>query len=184
MAPASIFKTKYGYVIKGKELSITWKSILVTLEIGLIVFLISSFDFGNIKPDLENGRKICFIAVLAVSILSTVFHEKRITINFPDGKITFIDGIKPFRNEVSVDINKVKCISINCVIEKGENSEIQFFNVDLIDRQFNAYQCCQSAQYEGMLRQFSEDLSAILQVPVEDKADTDGYGNVYRQRLF
>ena len=186
MDPEKFYKTSYGYEMRYREKPFTVLKILgVILLTAAFVVLCIFYNFRDFKLDIEYFQKTVLGVVLLFFIVSLIFHDRRIRIDLEHGRISFVNGINPFREEISVDRDKIRSISINCTITQDpESGESQIYYVDLIDNDRNAYNFYTSNKYDKKLIQFAGELSSMLNLPLEDTNEIEGWGYVYKKRII
>ena len=93
--------------------------------------------------------------------------------------------LRPWKQNIT-QINKfgIKEISINYEMDFIENAgEVCFYNLDLVDNDFNAYRIAKLEDCELILK-YGNELGEILNIKLLDNNDIEGYGNIYKRRII
>jgi hypothetical protein len=177
-----IVETKYGYkLFENKIMSVVSKIIftIIYLTIGFIIVLV---DFEKIIYPIQILTKIILCVVILFLIYGKLFLDK--TIKIYKDKIEFHIDSKPLKLKIikisKIDINE---ISINYEINYEEDSgEVYYYNLDLIDKEFNAYRLGKSKNYNKIFN-YGTKIVKILNAKFIDNNDIEGYGHVFKKRV-
>ena len=177
-----IKKTNYGYKIsKNKSDIVIFKSITIFLLLFLGISLVF-IDFEIAIFQMNILIKIISCMLLVFGIYYTIFSKK--TIYVDNNNIVFCLKIKYWKKEnVKLQINNIIEISINYEIKFEEDTgETYYYNLDLIDINYNAYRLGQSRDYNKILN-FGKEIENILNKKLIDKNHIEGYGNIFKKRI-
>ena len=180
------YKTSYGHVIKFKEKNLAaFKILTIPLLAAAFTVLCIFYNFEGFQLNTDYFRKTVLGIVLLFGIAGVLFYDRRIRIDLIHGKVFFIHGIKPFREDISANMHNLKAVSINSATTwNNKLGETTAYHVDLIDNDRNAYNCYTSYRYDQMLVQFADTLSRALELSVEDTNAVEGLGHAYRKRII
>jgi hypothetical protein len=177
-----IIKTNYGYkLIENKKISIIKKfiSLIILLLFGCSIYFI---DIKSIQFPIEIIIKIIISIIVIYEIYYTLLHDTSVKI-YKD-KIYFCIDLKPFKPEtIKLKYFDIKEISINYEMDYEEGGgEVYYYNLDIIDKDFNAYRLAQSENYE-LIYDYGIEIEKILKIKLDDRNDIEGYGNIYKKRI-
>jgi hypothetical protein len=112
---------------------------------------------------------------------------KEIIINIKKQKISFKYGLF-FKKIKEINIEELKEISINNVPADIKNRAKRIigkkYNVDLIDKNLNAYRIYQSLDYNNELINFANNISKIINIELIDKNNIEGYMNIFKKIII
>ncbi|GHT99299.1 hypothetical protein FACS1894142_6730 [Spirochaetia bacterium] len=174
-----IIKTKYGYKLTVpaiNSLIMKISKIIILLFIGLINILV---DFEDIIKPFNIMIKICICVIIICYIIDVIFYDFTIKITPKD--IIFHIGKKLFLKKIKIGMNKIKEISINYESEEDEGLTY-FYNLDLIDNEFNAYRIIRSTNYNNIY-DFGKKIEKIVEKKLVDENGIEGYGNIFKKRI-
>jgi hypothetical protein len=161
-----------------------------SLVIFLYLIIIFIF-FGNHKiTDIEEDILYLLLPLIVILIVSIffAFYVKEIFININEQKILFKYGFLLLTKIKIVDINELKEISINNISGKVGRyvtlKGIVNYNVDLIDKNLNAYRLYQSMTYNNELISFAKRISEIINIELVDKNNIEGYKNIFKKIII
>jgi hypothetical protein len=177
-----ISKTKYGYeILKRGKFSIVSKviSIILCIFIGCGLLIV---NFEKLIYPIELSIKIIVCIIILFFIYYILFYNEYI--KFYNDSIKFYFHLKPFKNNIiELKIMNINQISINYEIEFEEGAgEVYYYNLDLIDKDFNAYRLGQSINYDEIFN-YGNKIEKILNMKLIDKNDMEGYGNIFIKRI-
>jgi hypothetical protein len=143
--------------------------------------------FLVIKDKKYNLFNILFYVSTFVALIYTANDTKEIIINIKKQKILFKYGLF-FKKIKEVDIGDLKEISINNAPADIPNRAKRIigkkYNVDLIDKNLNAYRIYQSLDYNNELICFANNISKIINLDLIDKNNTEGYINIFKKIII
>ena len=186
-----------GYIIKNyKKSKIISHSIMLFLTHFLVFIYLGQIIYDIIKNNRIEASiifPICFIVGLYYGYF-TAFNDIRsifININTWDKNIIFRYGLFPFTRTKKIEINSIKEISINHSTSKYTPIFIMYagnrtiketiYNVDIIDKELNAYRLYQSTVYNDDLINYSKAIGEIIKVGINDQNDKEGNKNIYKK---
>ncbi|GHU03152.1 hypothetical protein FACS1894147_06590 [Spirochaetia bacterium] len=138
-------------------------------------------DFENTIIQLQVLFKIVICAIIIFCIIYTILNNSKIKITEKD--IAFCIGKRPFFENIKIELDKIKEISINYEMDsKGEEELTYYYNLDLIDYNFNAYRIIQSKNYNSIC-EFGNKIEKIIKKELVDKNDIEGYGHIFNKRI-
>jgi hypothetical protein len=112
---------------------------------------------------------------------------KEIIIDIKKQKISFKYGLF-IRKIKEINIGELKEISINNASADIPNRAKRIigkkYNVDLIDKNLNAYRIYQSLDYTNELIIFANNISKIINVELIDKNNVEGYMNIFKKIII
>jgi hypothetical protein len=171
------------------------KSRKISKYISLIIFLMILYfittiyiSYRNYKIINIDGDILYSLLVLILTLVIYIFfafYIKEIFININEQKIIFKYGFLSLRKIRIIDINELKEISINNTSGKVGRyvtlNGIVNYNVDLIDKNLNAYRLYQSRAYNNDLIIFAKRISEIINIELVDKNNVEGYKNIFKK---
>jgi len=150
-----------------------------------IIFLVMIFLF--IKDKYYNFFGLFFCVSMFIILIYIVNDVNEIIFNIKEQKITFKYGLF-FRKMKEINIGELKEISINnapaVIPDRAKRIIGKKYNVDLIDKNLNAYRIYQSLDYTDELKTFAKNISEIINVELIDKNNVEGYMNIFRKIII
>lgn len=178
-----IIKTNYGYkIVENKKTSIIKKVISIIILLVIEVFIVF-VDIKNIIFPIVLIIKIIISIIVIYEIYYTLFYNVTVKIN--KDKIYFCINSKPFKFEtIKLKYCDIKEISINYEVNYEEDiGEVYYYNLDIIDKDFNAYRLGQSENYETIYN-YGIEMEKILKIKLDDRNNIEGYGSIYNKRII
>jgi hypothetical protein len=177
------------YDKKSRKIS-KYFSLLFFLVILYFIIIINIFykdyKITNIDWDILYSLLVSIIALM-VSIFFA-FYIKEIFININEQKIIFKYGFILLKKIKIININELKEISIDNTSGKVGRyvtlKGIVNYNVDLIDKNLNAYRLYQSPFYNDELIIFAKRISEIINIELIDKNNVEGYKNIFKKIII
>ena len=150
-----------------------------------IIFLVMIFLV--IKDKYYNFFSLfCCVSMFIISVY-IVNDVKEIIFNIKEQKIMFKYGLF-FKKVKEINIGELMEISINntpAVIPNMAKRIIgKKYNVDLIDKNLNAYRIYQSLDYVDELKTFAKNISEIINVELIDKNNVEGYIKIFKKIII
>jgi hypothetical protein len=149
------------------------------------IFLIMIFLI--IKDKKYNLFYILFYVSIFVTLIYIANDTKEIIINIKKQNILFKYGLF-FKKIKEINIGDLKEISINNAPADIPNRSKRIigkkYNVDLIDKNLNAYRIYQSLDYTNELIYFANNISKIINVDLIDKNNVEGYLNIFKKIII
>ena len=112
---------------------------------------------------------------------------KEIIFNIKEQKIIFKYGLF-FKKIKEININELKEVSINNapadIFNMAKRIIGKKYNVDLIDKNLNAYRIYQSLNYVDELKAFAKNISEIINVELIDKNNVEGYMKIFKKIII
>jgi hypothetical protein len=112
---------------------------------------------------------------------------KEIIFNIKEQKITFKYGLF-FKKIKEINIGELKEVSINNtpadIFNMAKRIIGKKYNVDLIDKNLNAYRIYQSLEYVDKLKAFAKNISEIINVELIDKNNVEGYMKIFKKIII
>ena len=185
-----IIPVEDGYEIGRKNPYQKFAHVIGIIFIAVIVYLVwTSIDFKKNIFDMRNLKYIAAFLIFYTVLIINVFGESLVHLDEKSKELIFTDSTGPFRRKVVVTLDSVRELNINHEIEndydrKHNNGATTFYNIDLIDRELNAYRFFQSRQYDEELLDYAARLGDLLKVELTDTHYKEGYGSVYRKRII
>jgi hypothetical protein len=143
--------------------------------------------FLFIKEKEYNLLTILFCVSMFVTLIYVANDTKEIIINIKKQKISFKYGLF-FKKIKEIDIGELKEISINNSPAEIPNRAKRIigkkYNVDLIDKNLNAYRINQSLDYTDVLVNFANNISKIINVELIDRNSVEGYKNIFKKIII
>ena len=151
-----------------------------------IIFLVMIFLFIN---DIKNiPLFLLFYPVSVFIILIYIANDvKEIILNIKEQKIIFKYGLF-FKKMKEINISELKEISINNapadIFNRAKRIIGKKYNVDLIDKNLNAYRIYQSLEYVDELITFAKNISEIINVELIDRNNVEGYMKIFKKIII
>jgi hypothetical protein len=150
-----------------------------------IIFLI--IIFFQIKDKEYNLLYILFCVSMFVVLMYAANDTKEIIINIKEQKISFKYGLF-FKKNKDINIGEIKEISINNAPADIPNRARRIigkkYNVDIIDKNLNAYRIYQSLDYTNELINFANNISKIINIELIDGNNIEGYMNIFKKIII
>jgi hypothetical protein len=155
-----------------------WAYFLLLLA---IIFLVLTFSFIRDKDYVG----LFFGVSMFILFIYAANDVKEIIFNIKEQKISFKYGL--FIKKVKeINIGELREISINnspaVYGGRATKKEGIKYNVDLIDKNLNAYKIYESDDYTDELKTFAKNISEIIKVELIDKNNVGGHMNIYKKR--
>jgi hypothetical protein len=177
-----IIKTAYGYMLcekKVNKIALRIISIIILVFIGLGIIIIDFNELNFIVGIIF--RTITFMVIL-LKIYEIIFLHTDIKI-FKDRIVFHIHSKLLISHKIEIKRDDIKEISINYEIEHDEGGIIYYYNLDLIDKIYNAYRLNISTDYNNIYN-YGMKIAKILDLKFVDKSYVEGYGNIYNKRII
>jgi hypothetical protein len=153
----------------------------------LCSFIFLFMIFLIIKDKEYNLLYIFFCLCVFISLVHIANDTKEIIISIKEQKISFKYGL--FLKKIKeINIEELKEISINNAPAEIPNRAKKVigkkYNVDLIDKNLNAYRIYQSLDYTNELKYFANNISKIINIELIDKNNVEGYMNIFKKIII
>jgi hypothetical protein len=162
-------------------------------KIFTYLFLLCSIIFLAfillITRDIKNYLlfPIFYFASMLIILIYIANDVKEIIFNINEQKIIFKYGLF-FRKTKEIGIGELNEISINNtpadIYNRAKRITGKKYNVDLIDKNLNAYRIYQSIDYTDELKTFAKNISGIINVELIDKNNVEGYMKIFKKIII
>jgi len=173
----------YNYLIKNYAKH--RKKIAILFLVCSILFLIALL---SIIKDITN-YPFHFIFYLSMFTLLIYLSNdiKEIYFNIKEQKIIFKYGLFVKKNK-EINIRELNEVSINNspadIPNRAKRIIGKKYNVDLIDKELNAYRIYQSLDYTDEMKEFAHNVSKIIGVKLMDSNNVEGHIKIYKKLVL
>ncbi|MDR0321647.1 MAG: hypothetical protein LBI28_09105 [Treponema sp.] len=188
-----LIKYEDGFIIKNYNKATI---IVCCFLLPMIIFFVSTsiltliWDFQENKFGSHDFPSIIKIIILTFSCILFNNAIKKIIINTKEKEIMFRYGLFPIKRR-KLKFNDIKEILITHNTSDYSTRPNRFqtivrentYNMDIIDKEQNAYRIHQSQAYNDEVIEFSKKLGEIINIPINDQSNVE-YNKLLYKRII